>query len=66
MLSEPPKDDIPAVCSEVLAGGLSLLNSAGQEVIRVVSPRVALAATQTSRVLLIAIQLLWVVVTPGF
>jgi hypothetical protein len=37
MLSEPPEDDIPAVCSEVPDGGLSLLDSAGQEVTRVVS-----------------------------
>ena len=37
MLSEPPEDDIPAVCSEVPEGGLSLLDSAGQEVTRVVS-----------------------------
>jgi hypothetical protein len=27
MLSEPPEDDIPAVCSEVPDGGLSLLDS---------------------------------------
>jgi hypothetical protein len=37
MLSEPPEDDIPAVCSEVPDGGLSLLDFAGQEVTRVVS-----------------------------
>jgi hypothetical protein len=37
MLSEPPKDDIPAICSEVPDSGLSLLDSAGQEVTRVVS-----------------------------
>jgi hypothetical protein len=37
MLSEPPEDDILAVCSEVPDGGLSLLDSAGQEVTRVVS-----------------------------
>jgi hypothetical protein len=37
MLSEPPEDDIPAVCSEVPDGGFSLLDSAGQEVTRVVS-----------------------------
>jgi hypothetical protein len=37
MLSQPPDDDIPAVCSEVLDGGLSLLDFAGQEVTRVVS-----------------------------
>jgi hypothetical protein len=37
MLSEPPEDDIPVVCSEVPDGGLSLLDSAGQEVTRVVS-----------------------------
>jgi hypothetical protein len=37
MLLEPPKDDVPAVCSEVLDGGLSLLDSAGQEVTRAVS-----------------------------
>jgi hypothetical protein len=37
MLSEPPTDDIPAVCSEVPDGGLSLLDSAGQEVTRAVS-----------------------------
>jgi hypothetical protein len=36
MLSEPLEDDIPAVCSEVLDGGLSLLDSTGQEVTRVV------------------------------
>jgi hypothetical protein len=37
MLSEPPEDDIPAVCSEVPDGGLPLLDSAGQKVTRVVS-----------------------------
>ena len=37
MLSEPPADDIPAICSEVPDGGLSLLDSAGQEVTRAVS-----------------------------
>jgi hypothetical protein len=37
MLSETTDDDIPAVCSEVPEGGLSLLDSAGQEVTRVVS-----------------------------
>jgi hypothetical protein len=37
MLSEPPVDDIPAACSEVPDGGLSLLDSAGQEVTRAVS-----------------------------
>jgi hypothetical protein len=37
MLLEPPADDIPAVCLEVLDGGLSLLDSAGQEVTRAVS-----------------------------
>jgi hypothetical protein len=37
MLSEPPVDDIPAVCSEVTDSGLSLLDSAGQEVTRAVS-----------------------------
>jgi hypothetical protein len=37
MLSEPPADDIPTVCSEVPDGGLSLLDSAGQEVTRAVS-----------------------------
>jgi hypothetical protein len=37
MLLEPPEDDIPVVCSEVLDGGLSLFDSAGQEVTRVVS-----------------------------
>jgi hypothetical protein len=37
ILSEPPEADIPAVCLEVLDGGLSLLGSAGQEVTRVVS-----------------------------
>jgi hypothetical protein len=37
MLSDPPEDDIPAVCLEVPDGGLSLLDSAGQEVTRAVS-----------------------------
>jgi hypothetical protein len=37
MLSEPPADDIPAICSEVPDGGLSLLDYAGQEVTRAVS-----------------------------
>ena len=37
MLSEPTADDILAVCSEVPDGGLSLLDSAGQEVTRAVS-----------------------------
>jgi hypothetical protein len=37
MLLEPTTDDISAVCSEVLDGGLSLLGSAGQEVTRAVS-----------------------------
>jgi hypothetical protein len=37
MLSEPTINDISAVCSEVPDGGLSLLDSAGQEVTRVVS-----------------------------
>jgi hypothetical protein len=37
MLSEPLEGDIPAVCSEVPDGGLSLLNSDGQEVTRAVS-----------------------------
>jgi hypothetical protein len=37
MLSEPPEDDILAVRSKVPEGGLSLLDSAGQEVTRVVS-----------------------------
>jgi hypothetical protein len=37
MLSEPTADDIPAVCSEVPYGGLSLLDFAGQEVTRAVS-----------------------------
>jgi hypothetical protein len=37
MLSEPPANDIPAVYSEVPDGGLSLLDSAGQEVTRAVS-----------------------------
>jgi hypothetical protein len=36
-LSEPTADDIPAVWSEVPDGGLSLLDSAGQEVTQVVS-----------------------------
>jgi hypothetical protein len=37
MLSEPTVDDIPAICSEVLDGGLSLLDSAGQDATRAVS-----------------------------
>jgi hypothetical protein len=37
MLSEPTADDIPVVCSEVPDGGLSLLDSAGQEVTQAVS-----------------------------
>jgi hypothetical protein len=37
MLLEPPEDNILAVCSEVPHGGLSLLDSAGQEVTRAVS-----------------------------
>jgi hypothetical protein len=37
MLSEPPADDIPVVSSEVPDSGLSLLDSAGQEVTRAVS-----------------------------
>jgi hypothetical protein len=37
ILSEPPKADIPTICSEVPDGGLSLLDSVGQEVTRVVS-----------------------------
>jgi hypothetical protein len=37
MLSEPPADDILTACSEVPDGGLSLLDSAGQEVTRAVS-----------------------------
>jgi hypothetical protein len=37
MLSEPTADDIPTVYSEVPHGGLSLLDSAGQEVTRAVS-----------------------------
>jgi hypothetical protein len=37
MLSEPTADDISAVCSEVPDGGLSLLDSVGQEVTRAVS-----------------------------
>ena len=37
MLIEPTADDILAVCSEVPDGGLSLLDSAGQEVTRAVS-----------------------------
>jgi hypothetical protein len=37
MLFEPPAYDIPTVCSEVPDGGLSLLDSTGQEVTRVVS-----------------------------
>jgi hypothetical protein len=94
MLSEPPKDDIPAVCLEVPDGGLSLLDSAEQEVTRVVSHEsstlegslpcrnthlshptpmemaegpsaleVATAEDPAPRVLLVAIQLLWIVQT---
>jgi hypothetical protein len=37
ILPEPPKADIPTICLEVPDGGLSLLDSAGQEVTRVVS-----------------------------
>jgi hypothetical protein len=37
ILLEPPKVDIPTICSEVPDGGLSLHDSAGQEVTRVVS-----------------------------
>jgi hypothetical protein len=37
MLSEPPKDDIPVVYSEVPDDGLSLLDSVMQDVTRVVS-----------------------------
>jgi hypothetical protein len=37
IVSEPPKADIPTICSEVPDGGLLLLDSAGQEVTRVVS-----------------------------
>jgi hypothetical protein len=37
ILSEPPEDDIPTVCSEVPDGGLLLLGSAEQEVTQVVS-----------------------------
>jgi hypothetical protein len=37
MLSEPTANDIPAVCSEVPDGGLSLLDSAGQAATRAVS-----------------------------
>jgi hypothetical protein len=37
MMLEPTPDDISAVCSEVLDGGLSLLDSTGQEVTRAVS-----------------------------
>jgi hypothetical protein len=37
ILSEPPEADIPTICSEVIDGGLSLLDSARQEVTRVVS-----------------------------
>jgi hypothetical protein len=37
ILSEPPEADIPTICSEVLNGGLSLHDSAKQEVTRVVS-----------------------------
>jgi hypothetical protein len=36
ILSEPPEADIPTMCLEVLDGGLSLHDSAGQEVTRVV------------------------------
>jgi hypothetical protein len=37
ILSEPPKADIPTICLEVPNGGLSLLDSAEQEVTQVVS-----------------------------
>jgi hypothetical protein len=37
ILSEPLEADIPIICSEVPNGGLSLLDSIGQEVTRVVS-----------------------------
>jgi hypothetical protein len=37
ILSEPPEADIPTICSEVPDGGLSLHDSAGQEVTWVVS-----------------------------
>jgi hypothetical protein len=37
MMSEPTANDAPAVCSEVPDGGLSLLDSAGQEVTQAVS-----------------------------
>jgi hypothetical protein len=37
ILLEPFEADIPAICPEVLDGGLSLLDSVGQEVTRVVS-----------------------------
>jgi hypothetical protein len=37
ILLEPPEADISTICSEVPDGGLSLLDSAGQEVTRVVS-----------------------------
>jgi hypothetical protein len=37
ILSEPPEADIPTICSEVPDRGLSLLDSTGQEVARVVS-----------------------------
>ena len=37
ILSGPPEDDIPTVCSRVPDGGLPLLGYAGQEVTRVVS-----------------------------
>jgi hypothetical protein len=37
ILSEPPEADIPVVCSDVPDDGLSLLDSVGQEVTRVVS-----------------------------
>jgi hypothetical protein len=37
ILSEPPEADIPTICSKVPDGGLSLHDSVGQEVTRVVS-----------------------------
>jgi hypothetical protein len=37
ILSEPPEADIPTICSKVPDGGLSLPDSAGQEVTQVVS-----------------------------
>jgi hypothetical protein len=37
ILSEPPEADIPVICPEVPDGGLSLLDSAGQEVTQVMS-----------------------------